>query len=507
MSFSKIKDGSPQHWKEKYFKLLESQEQSEKNYQANEALLCKTIVRFAQSIKGFNKQLDPNLDRIHNLLKSGLKSQQLQKELQLFENALMVLETRSADSRTDASLLFDFLGEQYPGRNTELQTILQQYNSCELADQQRLFLALAELIDEKREVNNDFAAELALADNQAISQQLIHLLDSVTLPDRFVTDGKRLKIRLQDGKDLASAFEDAVALLLSIIKYMQVEQQEMADFLSDLTEDLAEQGLKASGVNIAHEDALRKRSSLDKDVAEQMANLQKKSAIATQLEPLKQLINIRLQSISQQLQSHSLQEQVERDKTQRELKGLMQKIREMESEANELKSRLDLAQRRATRDPLTGLPNRLAFDDRLSNEIARARRYSSLLSMAVWDIDFFKKINDTYGHKSGDKALSIIAKLLSQHCREADFVARVGGEEFVMLLPETGGGTALMVVDKLRGIIEKSGFNASGDRVTITLSCGLTEYVEGDDNESLFVRADGALYQAKQSGRNRCVLV
>jgi diguanylate cyclase len=336
---------------------------------------------------------------------------------------------------------------------------------------------------------------------------MIRLLENADLPDLFVDDAKQLKVRLQSGQALGPVFDDAVSLLLSIKKHMEVEQQDMADFLATLTEELAELGLKTSGVNIANEDALKKRVSLDKEVAAQMADLQKKSATATQLEPLKQLVSIRLHSINQQLQSHTLQEQVERDRSQRELRSLLQQIRDMESETIELQSRLDMAQRRATRDPLTGLPNRLAFDERLSDEIARARRYGALLTLAVWDIDFFKNINDMYGHKSGDKALAIIAKLLSRYCREADFLARFGGEEFVMLLPETDAETALQVVDKLRETVEKSGFNANGDRVTITLSCGLTQYVEGDNNESLFVRADGALYQAKRNGRNQCILV
>ncbi|QPK62052.1 diguanylate cyclase [Methylomonas sp. LL1] len=506
MGFSKIKDGSPQHWKEKYFKLLDSQEQAEKNYQANEDLLCKTIVRFALAVKGFNKSLDPHLDRIRDLLKTGVQSQRLQKELQVFTNALMVLEETPVGSQGDTSMLFDFLGYQYPDCQTELQTIQKQYDGREIANPQRLFLALAELIDEKHQDNDGFAAELALADSKTISEHMIRLLDSAELPDLFADDAKQLKIRLQDGQALGPVFNDAVTLLLSIKKHMEVEQQEMADFLSTLTEELAELGLKTSGVNIANEDTLKKRSNLDRDVAAQMADLQKKSATATQLEPLKQLISTRLHSISQQLQTHTLQEQVERDRTQRELRALMQKLREMESETLELQSRLDLAQRRATRDSLTGLPNRLAFEERLADEVARARRYGTALTLAVWDIDFFKNINDTYGHKSGDKALVIIAKLLSRYCREADFVARFGGEEFVMLLPETEARNGLVMVDKLREIVERSGFNANGDRVSITLSCGLSQYVDGDNNESLFVRADGALYQAKQSGRNQCVL-
>lgn len=507
MSFFKKKDDSPEIWKDKYFKLLDGQDQFEKDQKANEALLCKTIVRFALAVKGFNQALDPHLDRIRDLLKTGLQRQELKKELDIFSKALTAMEDESGGNPLDASLLFDFLEKQYPSYLVELENVQRQYASGKIINHQRLFLLLAEILEEKHQGQHDFSAELALADSKVISQQLIRLLENADLPDVFTEEGKQLKNRLQSGQPLGPVFEDAVTLLLSIKKHILVEQQEMADFLATLTDDLANLGLKASGVNMANEDAQNKRTSLDKELAAQMAELQRKSASATQVEPLKQLISIRLHKITQQIQSHNLKEQLEREKNQRELRELVQQIRDMESETVELQSRLDIAQQRATRDPLTNLPNRLAFDDRLIDEIARARRYGTFLTLAVWDIDFFKYINDSYGHKSGDKALVIISRLLSDHCRAADFVARFGGEEFVMLLPETDGKAALNAVDKLREVIESSGFVANGKRVTITMSCGLTQYLDGDTSEALFVRADGALYQAKQHGRNQCILV
>lgn len=505
MSFFKTRDDSPVKWKEKYFDLLDSQEKFEKEHKASQDLLCKTIIRLALAAKGFSKTLDPHLDRIRDLLKAGIKSQQLRAELEVFSNALAAMDDYVIHGRLDATLLFDFLSAHFPDYVTELRKINRRYDTGEFITPQRLFLALAEILADKQSKTDDFASELALADTRAISQHLLRLLENAELPLAFLEQGNNLKLRLQSCQPLGPIFEDAVNLLLSIKKHLQLEQREMADFLSTLTEELAAIGLITAGANIAAEDAEKKRHSLDRDLASQMADLQKKSASATQLEPLKQLVSIRLQGINQQLQSYALQEQVERDKTQREFRNLLQKIRDMESETNELQSRLDAAQRRATRDPLTNLPNRLAFDERLSNEMARSQRYGSTLVLAVWDIDFFKNINDTYGHKSGDKALVVIAKLLSKHCREADFVARFGGEEFVMLLPETTLQAALKMADNLRKNIEKSSFHANGDRISITLSCGLTQYTQGDDNESLFIRADGALYQAKQNGRNQCI--
>lgn len=507
MNLFKNKDDNSDSWKEKYFQLLDSQEQFEKAQKNNEDLLCKTIVRFALAAKGFSKPLDPHLDRIRELLKTGVKTLQLKQELEIFSNALMAMDDGPGSSQLDASLLFDFLSKHYPDRANELEGIQQRYDNREFINHQQLFLTLTEVIAPKHLTPQEADTQQNLIDYKSISQHMIRLLESADLPSRFIDEAQKLKSRLQSGQALGSVFEDAVNLLLSIKTHLQVEEQEMAEFLATLTEDLAELGLRASGVNIANEDARNKRVSLDNDVAAQMDDLQKKSATATALEPLKQLVSSRLHKITQQIQAHHMHEQLERDKSHSELTGLIQKISEMESETIALRSRLEQAQAQATSDPLTKLPNRLFFEERLTDELARARRFGSSLTMAVWDIDFFKHINDSFGHKSGDKALVIIGKLLSSHCRETDFVARIGGEEFVMLLSETEGQIALQVVEKLRRIIEKSSFNANGQKISITLSCGVTQYAEGDTKETLFVRADGALYQAKQNGRNQCVLV
>jgi len=118
----------------------------------------------------------------------------------------------------------------------------------------------------------------------------------------------------------------------------------------------------------------------------------------------------------------------------------------------------------------------------------------------------FQKINDRYGHKTGDEVLLLIAKQLSEQTRATDFISRFGGEEFTMLLPYTHAQSALILANQLRQTIEKTGFNASGSSVAITISCGITEFIEGDTDETAFDRADRALYQAKEKCRNQCCI-
>jgi diguanylate cyclase len=159
--------------------------------------------------------------------------------------------------------------------------------------------------------------------------------------------------------------------------------------------------------------------------------------------------------------------------------------------------------RQAQLDPLTGIHNRLAFDERINSEIQRSKRYEEPFSLLVVDIDLFKKINDSFGHLAGDKVLKALAKRLEKNVRDVDLVARYGGEEFVILLPNTTLAAAHLVAEKTRAIVERAGFHHDGQPVAVTVSGGISQFRHEDDAASLFKRADDALYAAKKAGRNR----
>jgi diguanylate cyclase len=178
----------------------------------------------------------------------------------------------------------------------------------------------------------------------------------------------------------------------------------------------------------------------------------------------------------------------------------------MESEGEKLRRRLQEKHEQAVRDPLTGLYNRLAYDERVIQEFARWKRYEKPMVLMVIDVDNFKSVNDTYGHKAGDKALVLIADQLRSQLRESDFLARFGGEEFVVLMPETDLDSAMVAAEKLRAAVEGCQFHYQNAQVSITISAGLAQLRKDDSTESLFKRADEAMYRAKQSGRNQCLV-
>ena len=154
----------------------------------------------------------------------------------------------------------------------------------------------------------------------------------------------------------------------------------------------------------------------------------------------------------------------------------------------------------ASIDPLTSIPNRRKFDEVLEYEMNRDTRYKNELSLVFCDLDYFKKINDQYGHKVGDDVLKAFTRVVSDNIRKTDVVARWGGEEFALLLPETSIMIAVSTAEKLRKETEQFDFPHVGH---ITASFGVTQYIEGDTEASLINRADDALYKAKKNGRNR----
>lgn len=172
--------------------------------------------------------------------------------------------------------------------------------------------------------------------------------------------------------------------------------------------------------------------------------------------------------------------------------------------ANQALSRREKAlEKIAHSDPLTDLPNRRAMQDRLPVELERVRRYGRPLCLAITDIDHFKDVNDAYGHETGDAALVQVARTLKERSRQADFVGRWGGEEFILLLPETSLDAAVAILDRLRCDI--GALDIPPLSRPLTVSVGVTQAAGTDEPDKLFRRADQALYAAKQAGRDRVV--
>lgn len=156
----------------------------------------------------------------------------------------------------------------------------------------------------------------------------------------------------------------------------------------------------------------------------------------------------------------------------------------------------------ALRDRLTECGNRVALDLALERELALSRRHGQSLSLLVLDVDHFKSINDAHGHHTGDEVLRNVASAIREHCRDSDSLFRYGGEEFVLLLPQTPQSGAMQIAERLRAMLASKLWSAG---IRATASFGVAELTAEGNAKNLFERADNALYEAKRSGRNRVV--
>ena len=155
-------------------------------------------------------------------------------------------------------------------------------------------------------------------------------------------------------------------------------------------------------------------------------------------------------------------------------------------------------------DGLTGLYNKRFFLEAIEAEVARARRYRRELSLLMFDIDHFKRVNDSFGHLAGDQILKDLGKLVVTRARREEIVARYGGEEFAILVPETGREGATELAEQLRAKVEGHEFSFEGEVIPMTISIGVAALTEEDWDPTAFVKAaDEALYRAKAAGRNR----
>lgn len=177
----------------------------------------------------------------------------------------------------------------------------------------------------------------------------------------------------------------------------------------------------------------------------------------------------------------------------------------VEQQTSLLRQRNERLEYLAARDPLTGLYNRRHLEERMALEMARLHRYGQGFSIALFDLDHFKHINDSLGHAAGDEVLKHVSGILEQSTRSVDFVGRFGGEEFLVCLPNTPLANARLTAERLRVAIAGSTLVLSGQEIRVTVSGGVSEVTQVDLAwQEVLERADTALYQAKASGRN-CV--
>jgi len=339
-----------------------------------------------------------------------------------------------------------------------------------------------------------------------IEDTLLGLLGDLDLPERHRPQAEAMRDRLQNGLnwyELLPILDDFATLMLAITNSGQHEFEAYLQRLNDRLESF-QSSLRAASEG--HADNLSASREMDTQIREQVDGLQSSMQEADDLEGLKQVLENHLEGLLGTMDQHQKQRDQQEQEVASRLKSLAERVAVMEQEAQVVRENLEEQRQKALIDPLTGLPNRAAWSERLEREVAQWQRHGNSLLLAMLDLDHFKRINDNYGHLAGDRVLKIIATVLRKRLRGSDFIARFGGEEFVLLVPDTPLAAGAKLAETLRAAIEACPFHFKGEPVTITVSMGLTAFKTGEHSDLVLKRADQALYRAKSAGRNRVEL-
>jgi diguanylate cyclase len=336
-----------------------------------------------------------------------------------------------------------------------------------------------------------------------IQGTLERLLEQLVFPESVQQDVAELRARIASDLnwyELGPTLSDLANLVIAAVGR---GQRDFERFLLALNERLSRVQSSLLESETTDRTWRSQNHELDRMMREHVSEMTREMSEAHDIEGLKHSITSHLDNISSVMDRFSsVNAQRESEKDQ-QLRKLQERLQNMEQEATEIRQKLKEEREHALTDILTGLPNREAWEERFELEYERWQRYRKPVALVVADVDHFKRINDTYGHLAGDKVLQILAKELRQRVRKTDFLARLGGEEFVILLPETELEVAVDVIDKAREMIQRLPFHFKETRVNVTVSFGVIGFAEGLARDALFERADEAMYQAKKNGRNR----
>jgi diguanylate cyclase len=504
---------SEQELRQKYREVLSQLETQEAQSGQLESVLRLLIGRLCLAGRGRDPRLDEELRKIGTMARNRLEITQINAALDPLSRAVAGLD--QIGSSDTVNMLRG--QEPQPATGTTARTP-----------------ALTERVEKPAPAKGALPLSTTQTQRALHATTQTHLaLPAVNAPARAADGGTRIHTALAQMLDRLSALPElrpAIAALHDRT-FEDLSSDELAERLERVTNLIGEQRtsllrekreiedmlrqidtrLEAISAFFAFEDQERtstrdSSSKLNMLVMGEVNEISTDMTQAGSLNELRGRVGNRLEAINSHLSDFRSREEERLTAQVDRTMSLRARVEELERESRVLQNSLQEEQRAAMIDALTGIANRAAYDDRMAHEFARWQRHGGTITIAAWDVDNFKSINDEFGHMAGDKVLRILGQHMARSVRGTDFLARYGGEEFVMIMIGMDAEQALKACNKIRTGIQGIAFHFREKPVTVTASCGITTFRMGDQPETAFERADSALYEAKDSGRNRCVV-
>jgi diguanylate cyclase len=341
-----------------------------------------------------------------------------------------------------------------------------------------------------------------------ISPALSQLLDQLNLlepDDDRVNSVRNDLVRIVSMDELETVLGEALGLVVDVARQIDQEREYTEQFLTQLRLHLKslEEGISES---IDLDASLQNVDKIQMEVGSEVEGIESAVNDNNDLDLLKRIVRTRVERLSTKMTDYVANEKQQLEAARDKIGELTRQTQAMNNEVESLRHQLIEKQQVLAMDTLTGVANRGGFDKRIEEELARSQRIGFPLSLLLIDVDKFKFVNDTFGHKAGDKVLQTVAKLMSGRLRETDYIARYGGDEFVVLLAGTSAEDSKAVAQGFCDAVKRCGFHSQGQSVDVTLSIGIAQLQKGDTSEILFERADTAMYKVKDQGRDGCAV-
>jgi diguanylate cyclase (GGDEF)-like protein len=308
--------------------------------------------------------------------------------------------------------------------------------------------------------------------------------------------------------ELVAHSDEIVNLIQAYTGLINEERTRVISLFTEIGSNLAEMETHFMASADRSSQAQQADMHFNRTLEGELQEIDDSAQFSKSLEEFKGLVFRKLTTIKSALVKKRQDDELRGEENAREVAGLQKNLQTLKDEVTRVRERAKVLELETLIDPLTCIHNRRAYERQLAGELERYHRYQHVFSLLLFDLDYFKKVNDLYGHNAGDRCLKEIIKRIKPALRDLDFLARYGGEEFIVILPGTSRDAALNAAERLRFLVEKTRFSYQGKTIPITISVGLTEVKPSDQTpEMLFARADAAVYEAKRAGRNRVVLI
>lgn len=488
---------------------VQSRKQLEDTYNNDYQVLSDLIIKLTHACAGQDHELDNRLVKLRGLLQRNAGMAELESAIadahRIIQKHTVTIQRQLKETNQQANQTLDYLRRQKLPKplRSELEKIEEQMDSPSIAVSHYIPILLR-LLNLFTESAADIVGYAPDGDRKPPTKALLELLSQVEFDGTTGQLVQRIKVQL--AKPLTSAqFTDlTLELIKQIFKTINDERQSAQSFLLELNQTLGlVQGALQNTLEMRGEfDS--KSGELNQQLQSNMKQLNDSVEAATQLAELKSQVSEHMRSINQALQQKFSLERDERRNFEQQYEKASSRMKHLERQVEQYKRQLAEQKFKSLQDALTKLPNRAAFEERLEVEFERWTRYKEPLCIAVADIDHFKRINDNFGHIAGDKTLQVLASMLRKSVKSSDDVSRYGGEEFVIIFPQTQLKDAVERFEAARDKISHIPFKFKNEDIRITISIGVAQFLQDSDTVvTVFEAADKTLYEAKRRGRDQ----